>query len=268
MRVSIFRIRPFLVENLVLGITNLVFIPVFFFGSEYAQISLAQVVVAGRRHPAVLLHRLRHRRADRRADAGPGRGQAAGRDRLRARRRRVLPVGGQGHRASASARSSGTSSWPGPAWASCSARPAPTRSTGPAGCTYGEATGITQTVRNYAASMGLAILGTILVTVMRSHVTNSLISLGAPAEQQGGRRGGEPVAVARQRQRERGRGIDPALLPGRLRPVHADRAVRDGRRSWRPPPSWPSSGLRGGVQQDIGSEAQEPAQESAAVDNP
>ena len=28
---------------------------------------------------------------------------------------------------------------------------------------YGEATGITQTVRNYAASLGLAILGTILV---------------------------------------------------------------------------------------------------------
>jgi hypothetical protein len=43
--------------------------------------------------------------------------------------------------------------------------------------TYGEATGITQTVRNYAASMGLAILGTILVTEMRSHLTNSLISL-------------------------------------------------------------------------------------------
>jgi MFS family permease len=42
MRVSIFRIRPFLIENAVLGITNLVFIPVFFFGSEYAQISLGQ----------------------------------------------------------------------------------------------------------------------------------------------------------------------------------------------------------------------------------
>ena len=36
---------------------------------------------------------------------------------------------------------------------------------------YGEATGITQTVRNYAASLGLAILGTILVSQMRSHVT-------------------------------------------------------------------------------------------------
>ena len=33
---------------------------------------------------------------------------------------------------------------------------------------YGEATGITQTVRNYSASLGLAILGTILVSQMRS----------------------------------------------------------------------------------------------------
>jgi len=46
--------------------------------------------------------------------------------------------------------------------------------------TYGEATGITQTVRNYAASMGLAILGTVLVTEMRNHVTNSLVALGLP----------------------------------------------------------------------------------------
>ena len=44
----------------------------------------------------------------------------------------------------------------------------------------GEATGITQTVRNYAASLGLAILGTLLVSEMRSHVTASLESMGVP----------------------------------------------------------------------------------------
>ena len=43
---------------------------------------------------------------------------------------------------------------------------------------YGEATGITQTVRNYAASLGFAILGTILVTQLRSRVTSSLIAQG------------------------------------------------------------------------------------------
>ena len=40
--VRIFRIRAFLVENLVLGIAMLVFIPVFFFASEYAQIALGK----------------------------------------------------------------------------------------------------------------------------------------------------------------------------------------------------------------------------------
>ncbi len=45
---------------------------------------------------------------------------------------------------------------------------------------YGEATGITQTVRNYAASLGLAILGTILVSQTHSRVTASLIAKGVP----------------------------------------------------------------------------------------
>jgi hypothetical protein len=45
---------------------------------------------------------------------------------------------------------------------------------------YGEATGITQTVRNYAASLGLAILGTIVVTQMRSRLTTSLEGQGLP----------------------------------------------------------------------------------------
>jgi hypothetical protein len=42
---------------------------------------------------------------------------------------------------------------------------------------YGEATGITQTIRNYGASLGLAILGTILLTVQRSQLTASLTKL-------------------------------------------------------------------------------------------
>lgn len=46
---------------------------------------------------------------------------------------------------------------------------------------YGEATGITQTVRNYAGSLGLAILGTILISQLRSRITTSLIAQGVPA---------------------------------------------------------------------------------------
>ena len=45
---------------------------------------------------------------------------------------------------------------------------------------YGEATGITQTIRNYGASLGLAALGTILLFNFRSHLTTTLSSMGVP----------------------------------------------------------------------------------------
>jgi EmrB/QacA subfamily drug resistance transporter len=45
---------------------------------------------------------------------------------------------------------------------------------------YGEATGITQTVRNYGASLGFAILGTLLISEFRSAITSSLTSRGLP----------------------------------------------------------------------------------------
>jgi hypothetical protein len=47
---------------------------------------------------------------------------------------------------------------------------------------YGEATGITQTVRNYGASLGFAILGTILINEFRSSITSSLIAQGVPGQ--------------------------------------------------------------------------------------
>jgi EmrB/QacA subfamily drug resistance transporter len=45
---------------------------------------------------------------------------------------------------------------------------------------YGEVTGITQTVRNYASSLGLAVLGTVLTTVLTGRLTTSLTGLGVP----------------------------------------------------------------------------------------
>src|SRR5580700_4549518 len=47
---------------------------------------------------------------------------------------------------------------------------------------YGEATGITQTVRNYGASVGFAILGTVLISDFRSSITASLVAQGVPAQ--------------------------------------------------------------------------------------
>ena len=72
---------------------------------------------------------------------------------------------------------------------------------------YGEATGITQTVRNYGASLGFAILGTVLINRFRSEITSSLISRGVPgpaaaseasklAELQGGSGGSGGGSVA------------------------------------------------------------------------
>ena len=45
---------------------------------------------------------------------------------------------------------------------------------------YGEITGITQTARNFGASLGLALLGTIFIAQNKSHVESSLTSAGVP----------------------------------------------------------------------------------------
>jgi EmrB/QacA subfamily drug resistance transporter len=43
---------------------------------------------------------------------------------------------------------------------------------------YGEATGITQTVRNFGSSLGLAVLGSILILENKSHIESSVSQLG------------------------------------------------------------------------------------------
>ena len=180
MRVSIFRIRPFLVENLVLGTTNLVFIPVFFFASEYAQISLGK---SSSQAGVILLYFF---------IGFVIAAQIGGRmlDRLGAKRPVVIGcvLGAVGFWLWAGKVTS--LSFSAQQWYIILAGAGMGFMLGPSSTdavnrasrlTYGEATGITQTVRNYAASMGLAILGTILVTEMRNHLTTSLIALGVPS---------------------------------------------------------------------------------------
>lgn len=48
------------------------------------------------------------------------------------------------------------------------------------GAPYGEVTGITQTVRNFAAGVGLAVLGTVLTHVTNTDVVNTLEDRGLP----------------------------------------------------------------------------------------
>lgn len=48
---------------------------------------------------------------------------------------------------------------------------------------YGQATGINQTIRNFGASVGMAILGTILISRTTANVESSLGELGVPQNQ-------------------------------------------------------------------------------------
>jgi hypothetical protein len=129
--------------------------------------------------------------------------------------------------------------------------------------TYGEATGITQTVRNYAASMGLAILGTILVTEMRSHLTTSLTALGLPHS----RAAAEAASLS---QSHGGSSTSVASIPHFFRVDFAQSTqtvlyVMAGIMAAAAIVA--ILGLRAGAQQDIGAGAQAPEQEPAVVDD-
>ncbi len=177
--VDIFRIRAFFVENLVLGVSMLVFVPVFFFASEYAQISLGDsaqeaglfllYLFIGFVIAAQIGGRMLDRSGAKRpvvlgcAISAVGFGLWAGsvlKLSLSSQLWYIMIAGfGLGMML-------GTSS-----------ADAVNRASR---LSYGEATGITQTVRNYAASLGLAVLGTIQVSVFRSHLASSLEAQGAP----------------------------------------------------------------------------------------
>ena len=182
MQVSIFRIRAFFVENVVLFITMMAFIPVFFFASEYAQISLGKS--ASEAGVFLLYFFIGFVIA----------AQIGGRmlDRIGAKRPVVLGC---------ALSAVGFFLWAGEVtklnlssqqWYIIMAGAGMGLMLGQANTdavnrasrlTYGEATGITQTLRNYGSSLGLAILGTILISVERSHLTSSLIAQGVPAGQ-------------------------------------------------------------------------------------
>ena len=182
MEVHIFRIRPFRVENIVLGISTLVFIPTFFFASEYAQISLGKS--ASQASLVLLYYFLGFVVA----------AQIGGRmlDRVGAKRPVVLgcvlsAVGYALWAGKVTELSLGSQVWfivLAGAGMGLMLGPASTDAVNRASrLSYGEATGITQTVRNYTASLGLAILGTLLVTEMRTRTASSLVSQGVPSGQ-------------------------------------------------------------------------------------
>ena len=178
-QVSIFRIRAFTVENLVLLIAMMAFIPVFFFASEYAQIALHKT--ASQAGLFLLFFFLGFVVA----------AQIGGRILDREGAKRAVVIGcaiaavGFGLWASkATTLSFGKQQiWVIVAGAGMGMMlgPANTDAVNRAGnLSYGEATGITQTIRNFGASLGLAALGTILLFNYRSHLTTSLKAMGDP----------------------------------------------------------------------------------------
>jgi len=177
MQIRIFRVRPFLVENLVLGIAMLAFVPVFFFASEYAQISLAKTASEAGLFLLyfflgfVVAAQIGGRMLDRGGAKQPvvlGCVLAAVGFALWAGKVTTLSFSAQQWYVVLAGAGMGFLLGP----ASTDAVNRASR------LSYGEATGITQTVRNYAASLGLAILGTLQLTVMRSHLTTSLRAQG------------------------------------------------------------------------------------------
>ncbi len=178
-KVSIFRIRPFLVENLVLAVAMMVYLPVFFFASEYAQVALGKsaseaglfilffflgFVVA-----AQIGGRILDSRGAKLAVVA-GCALAAVGFELWARKVTQLSFGSQ--RLYIILAGAGMGLMLGPASTDAVNRASK--------FAYGEAAGITYTVRNFAGSLGLAILGTVLVSELRSRMTTSLIAHGLP----------------------------------------------------------------------------------------
>ena len=178
-KVSIFRIRPFAVENIVLLISMMAFIPIFFFASEYAQIALHKTAsqagifllffFLGFVVAAQIGGRILDREGAKRAVV-LGCAIAAVGFGLWASKATTLNFGKQQLWVIVSG--AGMGMMLGPANTDAVNRAS--------NLSYGEATGITQTIRNYGASLGLAALGTILLFNFRSHLTTSLQQIGDP----------------------------------------------------------------------------------------
>jgi EmrB/QacA subfamily drug resistance transporter len=180
LRLQIFQNRGFAVENLVLALMSVVFVPFFFFGSVYSQVSLGQsssnaglyilyfflgFVVA-----AQVGGRILDQRGAKPAVVYGAAISAVG-FYLLAGKLTDLSMNAQWiYIAIAGA---GIGLMLGTASTDAVNR-APSTS-------YSEVTGITQTARNFGASLGLAVLGAILISRNHANVTNALTKHGVPS---------------------------------------------------------------------------------------
>ena len=178
-QIRIFRDRGFSVDNAVLFLMSAAFVPMFFFASLYAQIALGQsaseagltllIFFAGFATASQFAGNIFDARGARTVVV-PGAFVAAIGFALWAWRMPDQDLNDQWYFIVLAG--IGTGFLLGPA-ATDAVNRAPRTS-------YGEVTGITQTTRNFGASLGLALLGTILVIQNKANIESSLTAAGVP----------------------------------------------------------------------------------------
>jgi len=179
LRLQIFRDRGFAIDTTVLATMSIVFVPFFFFASVYAQVSLGKPASKAGEYLLyffvgfVIAAQVGGRILDRRG-ARPavvcGSAIGAVGFYLLAGKLTDLSLGAQWVYVMIAG--AGVGLILGPASTDAVNR-APSTS-------YSEVTGITQTARNFGASLGLAVLGTILLSDNRTNVTGALTKDGVP----------------------------------------------------------------------------------------
>jgi EmrB/QacA subfamily drug resistance transporter len=200
LRLQIFRDRGFAVETIVLGLISIVFVPFFFFSSVYAQLSLGETASNAGLYVMyfflgfVIAAQIGGRILDKR---GPrpavvyGAALGAVGFYLLAGKLTNLSLGAQWPYVMLAG--AGLGLMLGTASTDAVNR-APSAS-------YGEVTGLTQTARNFGASLGLAVLGALLISRDQTTITSALVRDGVPrkaAEQAAGGFGsGAPTGSGR-----------------------------------------------------------------------
>jgi EmrB/QacA subfamily drug resistance transporter len=179
LRLDIFKDRGFSVDTAALGLSSIVFVPFFFFASVYAQVSLAKTASNAGEYILyfflgfVIASLIGGRILDRRGARPPVViGCALGAVGFYLLAGRLTDLSLHAQTADIMLAGAGIGLMLTPASTDAVSR-APRAS-------YSEVTGITQTARNFGASLGLAVMGTVLITETRTRVTAALSQHGVP----------------------------------------------------------------------------------------